>query len=900
MPTIGRVGRQLSSLLWKASVDEEVEAELAFHVEMRTRELIARGMPPDEARRIAVARFGDLQAVGAICRSIGHQREREMHRTEYVSELMHDIRVALRQLARTPTFTVVAALTLALGLGATTAIFSAVNAVVLHSFGYAHPERTVLVMQTWRGRDGNVSAADFVEWEAQATGFEHMAAVDHRSVNLAEGETPERVLGAKVTAGFFPTFGVAPVLGRVFDPDEDQPGRDGVVVLGHGLWQRKFGGDPRIVGRAIHIDGRSRTVVGVMPAGFDPAAAREQLWMPAAFTPERKTIRDEQYLVVYGMLKPGVSIAQAQRQMDAVRQRQREINPQQYQGQGVRVRSLPDTVVGDSRQKLLVLLGAVACVLLIACGNVANLLLARGAARAKEFGIRSAIGAGRSRIVRQLLTESVVLAVVAAAVGVALAAVLVRVLVTAAPEGAIPRLEETRVDGTVLLFAIATAVVSSLVFGLIPALRVARTNLQGVLREGGRTMMASAHDRVRNVLVAAEVAMALSLLVGAGLLIRSAVNLQRVPLGFDGRGVLTARVALPPRNTRDRSAGVESISEAEQAFPILLERLRQSPRVRAAALASNVPLEPGGSSNGLVPEGKPMKEAYLVQSIMRVVTPNYFATLGIPLLRGRTFSADDRLGAPLATVVSKSLADRAWPGEDPIGKRITWGSGPDGVTMWKTVIGVVGDVRSGGPADAIEPEFYLSVAQAPPIVWDWVNRAMTVVVRPRSGDPALLAADIRDAVRAIDPTLPVYGIATMDERLDRRLAQSRFNTMLLALLGAIGLLLAAAGIYSVIAYFVTLRTQEIGVRMALGATTRNIVGLLTWQGLRPVLFGVALGAAVAFWSSRLLRGSLLGIEASDPLTFVAVAGVLVAVALAAIVIPARRASSVHPTQALNE
>jgi predicted permease len=899
MRTLGRIGRQLSSRLWKASIDEEVEAELAFHVEMRTRDLIARGVPADEARRAAVRRFGDLQAVGAECKSIGQQREREMHRTEYVDELLHDTRFAIRHLARTPAFTIIAALTLALGLGATTAIFSAVNAVVLRPFGYAHPDRTMLVLQSWRGEASNVSAADFVEWEAQATRFDHMAAVDYASVNLAEGETPERVLGAKVTAGFFPVFGVEPALGRVFGAVEDRPGSDGVVVLSHALWQRKFNADRGIIGRAIRLNGQPHTVIGVMPAGFDPAAAREQLWIPAAFTPERKTIRDEQYLVVYGLLKPGVSMAQAQAEMEAIRQHQREINPTKYEGKGVRVSSLPEAVMGDVRQGLLVLLGAVGCVLLISCGNVANLLLAKGASRAKEFGIRSAIGAGRSRIVRQLLTESLVLALLAAALGVALAVALVRVLVAAAPDGIIPRLEQTRIDGTVLLFALAAAVVSSMIFGLLPALRVAKSNLQGVLREGGRSMVASAHDRVRNVLIATEVAMALSLLVGAGLLIRSAVNLQRVPLGFDGRGVLTARIALPSRNTRDGSSTAESSPDAELTFRLLVERLQQSPRVREVALASNVPLESGGSSNGLVPEGKAMDAANVVQSTLRLVTPNYFTTLRIPLLLGRTFSKDDRQGAPLAVVISKSLADRAWPGENPIGKRLTWGSGPDGSTLWQTVIGVVGDVRSGGPAEAIAPEYYLSVAQASPIVWDWVNRAMTVVLRPRGADLEPLATDVREAVHALDPTLPVFQMATMDERLDRRLAQSRFNTMLLTVLGVVGLLLAAAGIYSVIAYFVTLRTQEIGVRMALGATTRSIVGLLTWQGLQPVLVGVVLGGAIAFWTSRLLQGSLVGVGAADPLTFFAVAAGLIVIALAAIVIPARRAASVQPTQALN-
>ena len=898
MPTLGRVGRQLSSLLWKASVEEEVENELSFHVEMRTRELIARGVPPDEARRAAIARFGDLESIGAVCKSIGEQREREMHRSEYLAELLHDMRFAIRQLVHAPAFTVVAILTLALGLGATTAIFSAVNAVVLRSFSYAHPDRTVLVLQTWHDQDAAVSAADFVEWDAQATRFDHLAAVSYTSINLADGETPERVSGAKVTSEFFPLFGVAPALGRVFGREEDKPGNDGVVVLSYPLWQRKFGADRSVIGRSIRLDGRAHTVIGVMPRGFDPAAEQEQLWIPAAFTAQRKLIRDEQYLLVYGVVKPGVTIAQAQQEMETIRARQREANPGKYDGKGVRVRSLPDVVVGDARAKLLVLLGAVGCVLLIACGNVANLLLARGAARAKEFSIRSALGAGRARIVRQLLTESLVLALIAGTLGVALAALLVRVLVTAAPEGAIPRLEQTHVDSRVLLFAFGAAVVSSVIFGLLPALRVAKTNLQAVLREGGRSMLGSAHDRLRGVLIATEVAMALSLLVGAGLLIRSAVNLNRIPLGFNGRGVLTARVALPSRNVRDGTAGTDSTDPA-LAFRLIVEQLQQDARVRDVALASNVPLESGGSSNGLVPEGKALTAANLVQSTLRVVTPNYFATMGIPMLRGHTFSDDDRRGAALATVVSKSLADDAWPGEDPIGKRITWGSDPNGVTTWLTVVGVVGDVRSAGPAENITPEFYLSVAQAPPIVWDWVNHAMTVVVRPRGTNPALLIPDIRNTMRAVDPTLPVFEVATMDERLDKTLAQTRFNTMLLTLLGIVALLLSAAGIYSVVAYFVTLRTQEIGVRIALGATTRNIVGLLTWQGLRPVLLGVLMGAVLAYWTSRLLQGSLFGVGAGDPATFLAVAAVLVAIALAAIAIPARRAASVQPTRALN-
>jgi predicted permease len=628
-------------------------------------------------------------------------------------------------------------------------------------------------------------------------------------------------------------------------------------------------------------------VIGVMPSNFDPSASGEELWVPIAFTPERRAEHDEHYLLVTALLKPGVSLAQAQAEMEPIARRIGELFPDAVRG-GVHVASLSEVLIGDFRQRLLILLGAVGFVLLIACGNVANLLLARGAARAKEIAIRAAIGAGRGRIVRQLLTESAVLALVSAAVGLALAYGAIRVLVAAAPDG-IPRLGETRIDGVVLLFALGLATLSSVVFGLVPALRAARQDLQVTLRDGGRGM-GTARDTVRTGLIVSEVALALTLLVGAGLLIRSAMHLQSVAPGFDTTGVLTARLALP-------QATYGEPAHVARTFKSIVEQLRQAPGVRAAAVVSQAPMGPGGGSNGLVPEGKPLTMENTIDSRLRIITPEYLTAMRIPLKRGRLFTDRDVAGGERVMIVSEALARRAWPNEDPIGKRIACCEGAPDDPRWKTVVGVVGDVRSDGPTVEVGPEFYLPIDQIPPEAWDWIQRTMTLVVRGESA-PAALTSAMRGAVRAVDPSLPLYRIATMSEALRASTAQARFNTLLLASFGAIGLLLAAAGIYSVIAYFVSMRTHEIGVRMALGATTRDIVTLMTWQGLRPVFIGVAIGAVTAFATTRLLRGSLYGVSATDPLTFAGVVVVLVAVGLVATLIPARRAMRVEPTRAL--
>ena len=890
MPTAGRFGRQLSSLLWRSSVDDEVAAELDFHVAMLTRELVEQGMPERAARAEALSRFGDIQQVHTTCRRIGSQREREMRRTEYYAELRQDVAYALRQLTRSPAFTAVAVLTLALGIGATTAIFSAVRSVVLRPFPFAHPKRVMIVSEWFKEDHGDVSDGNFVDWQAAATSFAELAAERYASFNLAGEESPERVFGGRVTHNFFAVFGIQPLLGRTFLPEEDAPGRNQVAVLSQTLWTNRFGADPGVVGRPIRLGGREYTVVGVMPERFDPGLAEEQLWVPIAFTPERRTEHDEHHLFVAGLLKPGVTREQAEAELKRIMTVLAERYPIDNGERSARVRPLDTVLVGDYRQRLLVMLGAVAFVLLIACGNVANLLLARGAARAREIAIRASLGAGRARIVRQLLTESAVLALLAAVGGLALAHAGVRLLVASAPEG-IPRLDETHVDWTVLAFTLGLGLVSSVVFGLVPALRAARYDVQSTLRDGGRgTGAAPARDAVRSGLVAAQVALAFTLLVGAGLLVRSALYLQTVRPGFDPGGVVAARLALP-QETYSEPARVA------RTFTQLAEQLSAAPGVRAAAVVSGAPLGPGGGSNGLIPEGRAVEARSTIESRLRMITPGYFAALRVPIVRGRGFNAQDVAGAPRVMIVSEELARRAWPGADPIGKRMLCCEGSPEDPRWKTVVGVAADVRSRGPAAEVTPEFYMPLEQMPPEAWEWVQRTMTVVARGPGGVAPVTTA-MRAVVAKMDPSIPLYGVTTMEEALRGSTAQTRFNTLLLGLLSGVGLVLAAVGIYSVIAYFVSLRQQEIGIRMALGATPRDVLALMTWQGVRPVLAGLLLGAAGALATTRLLRGSVYGVSVTDPLTAVGVLALLLAVALVATLVPARRATRVSPGEAL--
>ena len=881
----------MSWRFWQPPLSREVDEELAFHLEMRIRELVARGMDPAEARREAERRFGDLPSMRRRLLHLGHERNRTMRRTEWLAELGQDLAYGFRTLARNPGFTAIALLTLGVGIGATTAIFSAVNAVILRPLAIPDVDRVMLVGELYEGGAADVSVGNFVDWRAANASrpvFSELGAINWRNFTLA-GEQPERVIGAAVTAGYFAVMGVAPLRGRVFTEEEDRPGGARVVVLGHRLWQRRFGGEPTAIGRVITLNGLPHTVLGVMPASFDFTSGTEDLWVPAAFTPELVAQRDEHYLTVYGRLRPGSTADVARSTLAEVQRVLNQRYPNENASRSVHVEPMMRQFIGDARSQLLLILGAVVLVLLIACANVANLLLARSAARAREFAIRASIGAGRSRLVRQLLAESVALALAAAGLGIAVAWVVIRTLVAAAPSS-VPRLEQAGLDPVTLGFAVVVALLSTVLFGLAPALRSARADLQGALRTGQVRASGGRRDWLRQGLVSAEVALALVLLVGATLLVRTAIHLQRVDPGFEPRGLVTARIALPAESY----ATPESV---RRAFETVLEHLTASPGVKSAALSSQVPMGPGGGFNGLIPEGKPIAPESQMNARMRLVSPGYAETIGLRLNSGRQLSADDRTGAPRAMVVNETLARDLFPGQDPLGKRVVCCEGSPDDLRWKTIVGVVGDVRSRGPDQAAQPEFFLPISQAPDEAWNWIARTMSLVARADQ-DPLVLGPAMREALRRVDPSLPVYRIETLEASLANALAPARFRTALLGSLAVIGLLLALVGIYGVVAFLVTRRRAEIGVRMALGASTADVLRLVVGQGLRPVLVGTAIGAAGAIASARLLSTWLHGVSATDPLTLGATAAALVLVAVVASVVPARRATRVEAVEAM--
>jgi putative ABC transport system permease protein len=719
--------------------------------------------------------------------------------------------------------------------------------------------------------------------------FQHLVPMQGVSVNLAGSDQPENVAAARVGADFFALLGVAPALGRAFLPEEDRPGSDGVVVLSDGLWRRRFGADPAVVGRDVRIDGVPRRVIGVMPRSLDYTLYDEELWVPNAFTPEQLAEHDEHFLTVLGRLKPGVAPAQVRPELDQIGRGLRERFPQVNNERGLAAASLHEELVGEYRARLFILLGAVAFVLLIACANIANLLLARATARARETAIRAAIGAGRSHILRHALAESLLLAAAGGVLGVLAAYWGVAGLVAVGPAD-IPRLALARVDAPVLGFVVLLTLLCGLVFGLAPAARMAAQLPQDALKEGGRTGSGGRRDRLRAALVVGEIALALVLLTGAGLLIRSSVALNGVDPGFDPAGVLVGRVSLP-------ASGYAGAEQSVQAFERIAERLAQAPGVTAAGLVSSAPFE-GASDNGLIPEGRPLDIRSAISADMRLVTAGYFGAMGLRLRAGRTFTAEDRAGAPLVMVVNQTFARLAWPGQDPLGKRVACcEAGPDGGPNWKTVVGVVADVRAEGLDQQAPPEFYLPIAQAPHAAWQWIDRTMTLAARTR-GEPTALAAAMRDAVGSVDRSLPVYSIGTMGDRRTASLASSRFSTMLLTVFGGIALLLAAIGVYGVISYGVTQRSQEIGIRVALGAGQARVLRLVVGHAAVLTGVGLLLGLGGSLLLSRAIGGLLFRVSPTDPPTLAAGVVVLALVALVAALLPAQRASRVDPATAL--
>lgn len=810
--------------------------------------------------------------------------------------LVQDVRYSLRMLRKSPILTMVAVLTLALGVGANTAVFSVINAVLLRPLPYPNADRIFLVTETWRGQGGvNVSAGNFNDWKAQSTVFASMSAVQTANFNLASGGSAERVAGSKVSVDFLETFGIQPLRGRFFTPEENQPGRDQVVVLSEKLWRSQFGSDPDILGKPVQVDGVPNTVVGVLPGWFDPIGNNDQLWKPIAFTSARLAEHDEHYLTVLGRLKPGVSEKQAQSELDVIAGNQQKRYAVDDAERGIALMSLSTVLVQDVKPVLLLVMGAAALVLLIACANIANLQLARGRARQQEIAIRRALGADRWRVVRQMLIESITLSALGAAAGLVLAYWGSHWLIQAGPAG-IPRINETRVDGNTLVFALLLAPLSGLISGIVPALRSGSSSLNETFKQQAGTISKGlAHDRTRSVIVASEIALAMMLVVGAGLLIHSALLLQKVNLGFDPKGVLVGRISLP--ESQFPGSQFKDPGTIKQTLEGMVEKIKTIPSVSAAAVVSRAPMR-GGGSNGLVPEGRPMEPASAINSRLRLVSPEYFTTMRVELKRGRLFSDQDVRSSPKVMVINQTLARMAFPGQDGVGKRIACcEAGPDHLPIWHEVVGVVGDVQGWGLDQQVRPEFYLPLRQAPAEFWTWLQNSVDLVVRSEP-DPVTLTGAMREAVAQIAPGVPVYEVSTMSKNIAMSRETANFNSFLLLLFTGIALLLAAVGIYGVLSYAVAQRTYEIGIRMALGATRENVLQLVLKGGLRIAAAGLLCGALGAILSNRLFTALLFGVKPLDAVSFMAAAGILLLVALFASYIPARRATKVDPMVAL--
>jgi len=799
-----------------------------------------------------------------------------------------DLLFGARMLRTKPGFTLIAVITLALGIGANTAIFSVVNAVLLRPLPYQNPDRLVLVKESlpklgWAQL--SVSPAEFLDYQARNEVFSEMAAFTDLSVNLTGQGEAQRIQAARVSATLFPMLGVSPQRGRVFSAEEDQVGKNNVVMLSHGLWQRHFGADPAVIGKVVRLDERPYTVVGVMPPRFQfpytwtSFADAAELWIPLAITDSEKRNRAGSFdYGAIGRLKPGVSLAQAQANIEAVAARMQEQHPDIYKEVQVAatVVGLEQDVVKRVRPLLLILLGAVGMVLLIACANVANLLLARAASRQKEMAVRSAMGASAWRLARQLLTESVVLAFGGGIFGLLLAVWALDLIVRFGPQD-VPRLPEVSLDPLVLGFTLVVSLLTGMLFGLAPAIQCLRFNFNDALKDAsGRASRGREGKRLRGLLVIAETASALVLLVGAGLLINSFVRLLRVPPGFNPEGVVVARTAFAYPGIEQRKAAQKQI----------LERLAALPGVQAASVTTHLPLA-GDRSIGFVIEGK----ATMVNTAYNaLVSDDYFRALGIQLQTGRTFTREDGEGTTPVVVINETMARRFWPAGDAIGKRVKWGGWPG--DQWLSIIGIVADVKVSSLEAEVNPAIYMPLFQIPR-AWS----AVAYVVRA-AGDPTALIPSLRREITAVDAELPVYNIRTMEQVLAESVTQRRFSMLLLGLFAAVALLLAAIGLYGVMSYSVTQRTQEIGIRMALGANTRDVLKLVVGQGMLLALIGVMIGLGLAFGLTRFLTGLLFGVSPTDPLTFAVIALLLTVVALVACSLPARRAMKVDPMIAL--
>ncbi|HEU4434971.1 MAG TPA: ABC transporter permease [Pyrinomonadaceae bacterium] len=801
-----------------------------------------------------------------------------------MDSLFKDIRYALRALLRHPGFTAVAVITLALGIGANTAIFSVVHGVLLAPLPYPESDRLVSlrqsnVMSNVAQPDAQISPGNFLEWQRQSTTFSSVAAYRTVSFNLTGDGNPERLLAGRVSSGLFTLLGVQPVWGRDFVAEEDRPGSEKVVIISEGLWRRRFGGSRDVLGKSLKLDGEDFTIVGVMSASFRMPDQRErELWTPIAFKDNEKTLYQARYIDAIARLKPEASVAQAQAEMSAIAARLAQEHPEANAGWTINVKPLLDFVVGDVKTILWVLFGAVALVLLIACANVTNLLLARATTRQKEMALRAALGASRWAIVRQLATESLLLALLGAAAAWPLATWALRGLVAAAPAD-LPRIANVTIDNRALLFTFGITLLTAGLFGLAPALQTLRFDV-GVKYAGHQRSRSVRQQRIGNVLIASEVALALMLLVVGGLLVRTVWRLSRVDPGFDVHNTLAVTLQLPQKKYAE-PAQIARVSTE------LVQQVSTLPSVEATGIARILPIVHDLPTAFYFEGYARPKENDLPQTNYSAVSPGYFKAMGIPLIAGRTFTDRDTQDGRRVAIISQTLAQRYFPDGDAIGRRINVNTGPE---AYREIVGIVGDVKQNGLTKQTKPHTYEPFAQAP-------NQFMTLIVRS-SGDPSSLVPAIRGKVLAIDSELPLQRVTTLDRVIANSIRQQRFTSLVLSVFAGVALLLAAAGLYGVISYSVAQRTHELGIRVALGAQVKDVMQLVLRQGMTFVIAGELIGIAGAFALTRLLGGLLFGVTPTDLPTFIAVTIVLTFVALAACYIPARRATKIDPLAAL--
>jgi predicted permease len=870
---------------WRVDVGADVDDELAFHLEMRRRDLEARGLSAAAARAEAERAFGDLSVIRNACVTIDERRFRRAGRAEWVGHMWNDVTFALRGLRKSPAFAITAILCIALGVGVSTTIFAAVNAILIRPLPYPQADRLVAVyaQNVERGYYGsNISYEDFKSWRDDNRTLSGLGIWTWTTRTISEGET-ERVAGAAVSANLFPTLGIRPILGRNFLPDEELPGQTDVVLISYGLWQRRFGGDSSIVGRMVSMDGRPRRVAGVMPPNFN-FPDRGEFWMPfVSRGPSVEGRENRGFAGAIGRIKNGVTLEQVKSDLANVSARLQQEFPNQNTGWAAEVKTLRDDLAGDLRKPLLVFLAAVGLVLLIACANVANLMLARGTSRLREVAVRTALGAQRGRLIRQLLTESMLIAVLGGAVGAAFGMWGVRVLRFAFPND-VPFYFSLAVDPRALGFAAGIIVLTGMLFGALPALRSTRVDVNSALRDGARSGESRSRGGARSALVIGEIAMSVVLMVGAMLLIRSYRAYTTTNLGFDQTGILTTRISLP-------AAEYDTSAKRIAFFEQLEERIRALPGVTVVGSAGGIPFSGWDLQADISVFGRPQaKKNQEIETHFQVVFPDIFKAVGVRLMQGRMLSLSDRDTTSQVVVVNETFAKKVFPGEDPLGKRVKIGD-LNGNDPWLTIVGVVSDYRHYRLPQPMGPAMYYSYSE----VAAW---SQTLTIRTTLPDPYSLVPSVRAVLRELDPQIAMYDVKTMSDAVSQSLWRQRLQGQVLGTFAVLALLLAVVGIYGVISYTVAQRTRELGVRVALGAQRGDVMGLVLKQGLRLALAGIVIGVVGALAMTQTLSSLLYGVQATDLLTYTVVPVLLGAVALMATYVPALRATRVDPLTAI--